>query len=105
MAKPGVPAEHKLNYRLLPGRRTLENDELGLECIDVEWTHTDGPVEDHHTIPMTHPPDIQYKTELCGKRVVIKDQVTVKQGTPDSIVMQILEEKRERLAKCLGVES
>lgn len=44
---------------------------------------------------------------LCvedGTRTELADQLNVREGTPDSIVMQMLEEKRPKLALSLGVE-
>ena len=94
---------YKLTYRIL-GRRQIDGDAHGLDYVDVEWTHEDGPVKMTALIPVTHPPDVQYEERVVGYRDVIPDTVTVRPGTPDSIVMQICEEKRARLAANLGVQ-
>jgi hypothetical protein len=64
----------KLTPRIVR-RRPAEED--GMEHIDVEWHHPKG------------------KT---------LDQVTVRRATSDEKVMEILEEKRKRLAQALGVQ-
>lgn len=104
-----VEKKHKLNWKIL-GRRTvllsgqggLPNEEI--EYIDVEWTHADGPVSDFEMRPVTHPPNIEYAWTKVGERKTIPDQINVKPGTPASVIAMTLEERRERLAKNLGVE-
>ena len=93
----------KLSYKII-GRRQIEGDKEGLDYVDVEWTHADGPVRNTIMKPVTHPPDIQYEEVEIEPRAVIPDTITVKPGTPDSIVAMICEEKRKRLADNLGVE-
>lgn len=96
----------KLNYKL--GKRHKSESQFGVEIVDVEWTHADGPIEDTHTVPVSfdyRTNKITYEEEVSGTRDVILDQVYVKEGTPDSIVMQHLEEKRVRLAENLGIEA
>lgn len=93
----------KLNYRIV-GRRQIEGDKENLDYVDVEWTHADGPVQDTILAPVTHPPHIEYAEKDGGTRAIIHDQITVKPGTPDSIVAMICEEKRARLAANLGVQ-
>jgi hypothetical protein len=99
----GLKEMPKLNYRIV-GRRALEGDTMGFECVDVEWTHTSGSIQDTHRIPKTHPPDIQYEIVPSGYRDVIKDCVYVKPGTKDSVIMQMMEEKKEIMARSLGLE-
>lgn len=93
----------KLNYKIV-GRRQIEGDKEGLDFVDVEWTHAEGPVKSTILKPMTHPPQVEYAEVEVEPRAVIPDQIAVKAGTPDSIVMQICEEKRARLAANLGVQ-
>jgi hypothetical protein len=101
---------HKLNYKII-GRRRLENDQFDMEYVDVEWTHTGGDFIDTIDLPTNHPSihpsmpsEIVYHTQRASPRKVVKDQVTVRPGTPDSVIMQMLEEKRAALAANLGVE-
>lgn len=84
-------------------RRRNEGDNLDLDYIDVEWSHRDGFPEDYIVVPTTHPPNIQYQRRVLSPRKVIPDQVTVSQGTPDSVVVMLLNEKRKTLAQALGV--
>lgn len=107
----------KLNYKIL-GRRPLGEiavsqdgaRKVALEAVDVEWTHTDGPIADMVLMPQNHPPirpqdpPIRYAETKVGERAMIIDQINVPAGTPDSVVMMILEEKRLSLAVCLRVE-
>lgn len=93
----------KLNYKI-KGRRQLEGDKEELDYVDVEWRHADGPIKTFALIPVTHPPDVKYEKRVVDELDVIHDQVIVRPGTPDSIVMQICEEKRNRLAATLGVQ-
>lgn len=106
--------QFKLNYKIV-GRRSLnvvdgDGHYISMDMVDIEWTHADGPIKDTHLIPINHPPifpdspALQYKKMVSGTRDVVKDQINVKHGTPDSIVMQICEEKRHRLALNLEVE-
>jgi hypothetical protein len=102
-----------LTYKII-GRRSLspvkksDTEFIEMEAVDVLWTSTDGPVIDKVTVPIT----FSYKTkeityeeqEVPERRDAIKDQINVPAGTPDSIVMQILEEKKPRLAKALGIK-
>lgn len=112
---------NKLNYTIV-GKRTQEahaqKDGAGnpqgdagtvepLICYDIEWSHDDGPVTDHHFIPVTHPPEIKYEKREAGQRNVIKDQVNVDAKLPEDMQLRIvaaeLERKRPRLAEALGV--
>lgn len=93
----------KLNYKIV-GRRQIEGDKENLDYVDVEWTHEDGPVQNTILAPVTHPPNIQYIEKADAPRLVVHDTVTVRPGTPDSIVAMICEEKRARLAANLGVQ-
>lgn len=93
----------KLNYKIV-GRRQSEGDAEPIELVDVEWRHDSGPITDYKMVPISHPPNIEYERQVDGTRDVILDCVSVRRGTPDSIVMQILEEKRAALAASLGVE-
>jgi hypothetical protein len=115
----------KLNYKIL-GRRLIDTSmaaigknaaSMGvhdafapLEAVDVEWTHTDGPFPQHKLMmerrvdPATGElVDIPVKINLPAIPV-IKDQINVRVNSPDSLVMQMCEEKRERLAFSLGIE-
>lgn len=93
----------KLNYKIV-GRMKLEGSMFDVEYVQVEWRHADGPIPDYEIRPLTHPPDIKYETVQVGEREFISGTVGVKPGTPDSIVMQMLEERRAALAATLGVE-
>lgn len=102
--------KHNLNYKIIR-RRTQASDEFDMDYIDVEWTASSGPVQDTVLLPMNHPPiagmnmpPIEYKEVAAGERAIIHDQLTVKKGTPQSTVMQMLEEKRQRLAENLGIK-
>lgn len=81
-----------------------------LEAVDVEWTHADGPfpqwkvMTEKRVNPDTRELEpVEVKIDLPPV-AHIYDQATVKAGTPDSIIAMMMEEKRERLAKSLGVE-
>lgn len=95
----------KLNYKIVKRERPEGQVHTDFEAVHVEWTHADGPVKDTKLVPKTHPPEIKYEEVPDGERKVIHDQLNVKPGTPDSIVMQMCEEKRAALAKALGVEA
>lgn len=95
----------KLNYKIVS--RQPHERFPDLEVVSVEWRHADGPITDYHTVPISFnyiTKEHQYRTEACGTRLVIIDSVGIRVGTPDSIVMQILEERRPRLAASLGIE-
>ena len=92
----------KLNYKII-GRRPAEGS-LPHDLVDVEWRHADGPITTTKFVPVTHPPEIRYEEVTDQVLDFVPDQVSVPSGTPDSIVMQILEEKRARLADNLGVK-
>lgn len=101
----------KLNWnveRNLDGsflRKTLDGDAWHLAYIDVEWTYTDGAFPaDTKDIPTTHPPNIQYLRVVDKIRTMIKDQISVRNDTPDSTIAMILDEKRLSLAKSLKIE-
>jgi hypothetical protein len=86
-------------------RRKEEGDALfDLDHIDVEWTCDEPFPEDTMIVPITHPPDIQYETRTCGRRDVIKDQVSVRPEVADSTVAAMLDEKRPKLAAALGIK-
>lgn len=55
-------------------------------------------------VPQDGAPEIGILSVPDGRREVLVDQINVPEGTPTSIVMQMLEEKRKDLAKRLGVE-
>lgn len=109
-----------LSYKII-GRRV----QGPIDLVDVEWYWSEGPVTDYHDVPTTilrqletthkkqngdeevrlhYEREVTLETRKAGTRSVIRDQINVPPGTPDSIVMQILEEKRPRLAANLGVE-
>lgn len=117
----------KLTYRIL-GRRIINTDAAAvgrnaggrievtpdafapLEAVDVEWSHADGPFPQHKLmIERLYDPatgelkDVPMKVALPPVPV-IWDQINVRIGSQDSLVMAICEEKRQRLAECLGVE-
>jgi hypothetical protein len=94
---------HKLNYEIT-GRQLVEGSLFPTECVSVEWRHASGPVVDYADIPVTHPPNVRYERREVGRREVVHDNLYVPPGTNQSIVMQMLEEKRGRLAAALGVE-
>lgn len=88
-------------------RGATAGDSLGLEHIDVEWTHEDGFPHDTFEQPIpTWPPtqETQTVTKQLTQRKVIRDQISVPSGVPDSTVCMILDEKRPKLAKSLGIE-
>ena len=110
-----------LIYKIL-GRRTIDSSSAPsgtgvsgpldpIDAVDVEWTQASGePFPDHKLMverrvnPKTlELEDITVKVDLPG-RPVIRDQINVRRTSPDSLVMQTCEEKRPRLAACLGVE-
>lgn len=82
-----------------------------IDAVDVEWTQANGePFPDHKLMIETVVSPVtlelekrEIKVALPG-RPVIKDQINVKKGSPDSLVMQVCEDKRYRLAANLGVE-
>lgn len=83
-------------------RRKIEGDELGLDHIDVEWTCDNGSFPpDTKTIPISHPPNIEYKTVVDNQRDVIKDQLSVSPNVSDTTVALMLDEKRVNLSKTL----
>ena len=96
----------QLKYTII-GRRT----QAQIDCVDVEWTRVDGgDFVDTYECPTTiiHMDDVGegvlvprrdvlIEKKVAGKRKILKDQINVLSGTPDSVVMQILEEKRERI--------
>jgi hypothetical protein len=84
-------------------RRRLVGDELSIDYVDVQWTHTEGFPEDTQTVPKTHPPDIQYEMKKLPARKIIHDQLTVGPQITDSTISMMLDEKRVRLAKSLGI--
>lgn len=92
----------KLEYKIV-GRRTVPGDQFGLDYVDVEWT-VPGGVQDTHIVPVSHPPNIRYETQSCGKREVIHDQIVVRAGTTDNVIKLMLEEKKPALAKALGIK-
>jgi hypothetical protein len=53
-----------------------------------------------------HPsdPNLSTITVPDGQREIIHDQMNVIASTPDSMVMQLLEERRPHLAKALGIK-
>ena len=91
-------------------RRKVESDRLDLDHIDVEWTHENGFKPDTILAPVHkfHPETGVTRTfeemEVGEPREVVKDQVSVKVGTADSVIAMMLDEKRARLAQALGVE-
>jgi hypothetical protein len=96
----------KLNYKIV-GRKKAEGAGAAAmphDIASIEWRHADGPITTVKTIPITHPPEIEYKDVPDQVLDVIHDEVSVPQGAPDSIVMQICEEKRAKLAQTLGVD-
>ncbi len=123
---------YKLSYTIL-GRRTevvsgqpldsmaMAVPDVEIDIVEVEWRHSDGPIQDTVLLPTLRHTEKKWKDENgdeqidllpvrgfevtpSGVRSVIKDSVRVKKSTPDSVVMQILEEKRAAIAKSLGVE-
>ena len=99
----------KLNWKIVvqpdgKTRRKAQDDELGLDYIDVEWTHTVGFPADTKEVPVTHPPNPKFETREVGKRTVIKDQVIVSPSVQDSTVFAMLDEKRKLLSASLNVE-
>lgn len=96
--------KHNLVYKIL-GRRKLPNDANNLDYVDVDWSLADGKmIEDFETRPLTHPPHIEYKRVKVGERKIIKDNIAVHDGAPDSYIMKLLDEKREKLATALGIK-
>jgi hypothetical protein len=94
----------KLNFRIVGRRRAFQLEDKDYEHVDIEWTHTSGEILDTKIIPVTHPPDEEYRTVAAGKRRIIKDMVTVPAGTQDCEIVKMMEAKREPLARSLGVE-
>lgn len=77
-----MPAQSKLTYKIV-GRRPQDPE---IEMVDVEWSHSTAKIV----------PD--------GRSFPIKDQINVPPGTSDEFVARVLEGKRDRLAKNLGVD-
>ncbi len=92
-----------------------------IDVYDVEWRHDDGPVTDTVLLPVLDYFQKKWKDEHgdeqidfiparrevvtpSGVRSVIMDTIRVKKGSAMSVVVQILEEKRPRLAANLGVK-
>lgn len=75
-----------------------------LQHVDVEWTHANGFPPDYEMRPVTHPPNEKFEKKETGTRQVIKDQLTVSPQVSDSTIAIMLDEKRTKLAKALGVE-
>jgi hypothetical protein len=102
-------AEYKLTWKVARNedgsfvRRRIDGDNLGLDYIDVEWSHRDGFPSEYEIHPVSHPPHIRYQKRELPARKVLQDQVSLPQGTPDSTVVMILDEKRKTLARALGV--
>lgn len=118
-------AEHKLSYKIDPKPRVIDTDGAAtigknaaamgaefapLEAYRVEWTHAAGPFPQHKLIvervydeETGEMKDVPKKVDMKPVPVIV-DQINVRVGTPVSLVMQICEEKRERLAQCLGIE-
>jgi hypothetical protein len=86
-------------------RRKTEGDELGLDHVDVEWTCKDGKFPaDTKEVPVSHPPDIKFKTVPAGVRDVIMDQLSVPPHVSDGTIALMLDEKKAKLALALGVK-
>ena len=83
-----------IKAKMVGKRRSVVGDKLDMDYIDVEF-RVDPPFKDTKLMPKTHPPEIKYETVPDGERSVVMDQVVVPRGTPDSIVMQMIEEKRK----------
>jgi len=95
---------HKLTYRLTGQRDTQTAGASLVDIVAVEWRHADGPIQHTKLVPVSHPPDVRYETVPDGEPVaIIHDSISVPHGAPDSIVMQMCEEKRAALAANLGV--
>src|SRR5437016_3379302 len=95
-----------LNYKIVGKRQGVPGDSLNLIHYDVEWTHAGGPVKDYEVHHQGGKADDQanYHRQAVGEREVIKDTITVPANTAQATVVQMLEDKRERLAQSLGVE-
>lgn len=121
MAKEKGPEKSKLKYAI-KGKRKVEGDTLNLDYIDVEWSREDGQnFKDIQLVPLMTmkeeevmlkdgstfvnlTPVQTYEERPAGTRVVVKDQIVVLEGTKDSIIMQMIEEKRENLEKAFGLK-
>lgn len=111
-------ASNRLEAKIIRRRPVGE-----IDCVDVEWSNGQEII-DYHDIPTTtisheelehvdihgnksirlkRVSNITTERKACGSRKIIKDQINVPCGTPDSIVMQIIEEKRPRLMEQLGL--
>lgn len=111
----------KLKYEI-KGKRKIEGDMFNMEYVDVEWSREDGQgFKDTQLVPTTVmkeeeivlkdgstsvnlTPVQTYEERPAGTRKVIKDQITVVAGTKDSIIMQMIEEKRESIEKAFGLD-
>lgn len=106
--------EFRLNYKVPRGddgkiiRTRPTPDAFDIETVDVTWTHADGFPPHKVTVPVSF--DYATKQTTFEERDdgppprEIKDMVSVKPSDPDSIVIAILEAKREGLAAALGVK-
>ena len=96
----------KLNFKIV-GKEEVSGDGGAHDHWNVEWTHSDGPVPDYEWQITSYDPSTgkpKWSEVVARHREVVGDLVSVPRGTPISIVMQICEEKRDRLAANLRVE-
>lgn len=89
-------------------RRRLPGETLGVEYVDVVWTHEGGFPPSVETRPVSYDyvkkEHVFSEVEVGGRRDKILDQVSVMPGTTDLVIVKELEGKRAALAKALGVE-
>lgn len=86
-----------LKYTIISRDSGMAADGSPMDIVHVEWT-CEGGFPHTKNVPVSHPPKIQYEVVEDGTVDKINDMVSVKAGTPDSIVMQILEEKKPGIA-------
>lgn len=86
-----------LKYTINSRDTTSAADGTALDVVHVTWSCVGG-FQHLKNVPITHPPKIVYEVQEADTVDTITDMVSVKIGTPDSIVMQILEEKKAAIA-------
>lgn len=85
-----------LKYKIEKRTPSVSPDGSPLDIVYVTWTTPLG-FQHYKHVPITHPPAIVYEVQHDSKVDVLFDSIFVKAGTPDSIVMQMLEEKKPKL--------
>jgi hypothetical protein len=121
MTQRKAESDHPLKFEIIGGPRTPHHEGskvVDTELYDVEWRRVDGKgFEDHVLLPDEHPvvhplmaearggrTDIKHKKVKVGEREVVKDTISVPAGSAKSVVMQMCEEKKDKLAETFGLK-